>query len=260
MFVLVFWGIVGTVAAGISALVLRAITSKLTKGENAGQHKSSRDKALKFAVFLPFACLMWAGLVFVFKGAINAIYLHRDIGVGDSSYCPLPNGYSIIMIDVDDQGTVYNPKTQLSEDSVTDKEDAVSGVRELQVDGVYLFGAADSKYSEHFAQAPTLDRFFILDTRTGTRKDFTTEVALQEAVANLGIKLRLEPIAKVYGRYRFTWFDIVAALFLGLPPAVAVGFLARSIFRLRRLHRDASGETGVPLSPNQGPRLPTASA
>jgi hypothetical protein len=151
------------------------------------------------------------------------------------------------MIDVDDQGIVYDPKTQLSDDSVADKEDAVSGVRSLQVAGIYIFGAADSKYSEHFAQNnPALDRYFILDTRTGSRTDFTTENALRDTAAKLGIKLNLEPISKVYSRYRFTWFDIAAALLLILPPAIAMALLARSIFRLRRLH----GETGVPLPAN----------
>jgi hypothetical protein len=251
LFVLAFWGFVGTVGACITAVFLRGLIAKLTREEHGAPYKVTRDRTLKVAMLLPFACLVWAGAVFVFQAFINATYLHRDIGVGDSSYCPFPNGYAIIMIDVDDQGTVYDPKTQLSDDSVADKEDAVSGVRSLQVAGVYIFGAADSKYSEHFAQNnPASDRYFILDTRTGSRTDFTTEAALRDSASKLGISLNLEPIGKVYSRYRFTWFDIAVVLLLVLPPAVALALVARSIFRRRRLHGGELGETGVPLPAN----------
>jgi hypothetical protein len=250
-FVLAFWAIVGGAGACIGALALRSLTSILTREERVGPYKTFRTRALRIATVLPFACLMWAGAVFVLQAVINATYLHRDIGIGDSSYCPLPNGYSILLIDVDDQGTVYNPKTQLRDDSVADKEDAVSGVRSIQVAGVYILGAADSRYSEHFAQNnPTLDRYFILDTRTGTRTDFKTDSALRETASKLGVNLSLEPISKLYSRYRFTWFDIAAALLLVLPPVIAVALLARSILRLRRLGSRPSGETGVPLPAN----------
>jgi hypothetical protein len=150
LFVLAFWGIVGGVGACVAALALRAVTSILTREERSGPYEVIRARALKMATLLPFACLMWTGAIFMFQAFINATYLHRDVGLGDTSYCPFPNGYSILMIDVDDEGTVYNPKTQLSDDSVADKEDAVSGVRNLQVAGVYILGAADSRHSEHF--------------------------------------------------------------------------------------------------------------
>ena len=250
-FVLAFWAIVGGLGACIGALVLRGVTSMLTREERLGPYTTFRTRVVRIATVLPFACLMWAGAVFVFQAVVNATYLHRDVGIGDSSNCPLPNGYSILMVDVDDQGTVYNPKTQLSDDSVVDKEDAVSGVRYLQIAGVYLLGAFDSKYSEHFAQDnPTLDRYFILDTRTGSRTDFTTDSALREAAAKLGVNLSLEPISKLYSRYRFTWFDIAAALLLVLPPMIAVALLARSILRLRRLGGHPITETEVPLPTN----------
>jgi len=43
-------------------------------------------------------------LVFIFQGFINANFFHRDIGLGGSWYCPLPNGYSLLMTDVTDHG------------------------------------------------------------------------------------------------------------------------------------------------------------
>lgn len=65
-----------------------------------------------------------------------------------SWHAPLPNGYQVMMIDVTDQGWVYNPKTQIGS-GIFGKEDAVSGVRNLQVAGRYILGATDSKAFEH---------------------------------------------------------------------------------------------------------------
>jgi hypothetical protein len=61
----------------------------------------------------------------VFRAVVNATLLYRDLGLGDSSYFPLPNGYSLLMIDVSDQRTVYNPKTEPG-DIVGDQEDATA--------------------------------------------------------------------------------------------------------------------------------------
>ncbi|HEY6369795.1 MAG TPA: hypothetical protein VIX37_04395 [Candidatus Sulfotelmatobacter sp.] len=52
--------------------------------------------------------------------------------MGDTWQAPLPNGYQIMMIDVTDQGWVYNPKTQADGD-VSERHDAVAGVRNLEV-------------------------------------------------------------------------------------------------------------------------------
>jgi hypothetical protein len=179
---------------------------------------------------------VWAGIVFTFQGFINTTFLHRDLGLGDSSYCPLPNGYSLLMIDVSDQGTVYNPRTQFSDDMVSDQSDAISGIRTLQLEGINILGGSDSKYSEHFGQdSPPLDRYFILNTRTGQQTDFKSENDLQVAASKLGIALKLEPIFDIYRRYRFTWFDFAALFLLIVPPVVAFGLLLRSVMRLRGL-------------------------
>jgi hypothetical protein len=234
LFVLVFWAVAGSIAAFVGVLVLRFLTSALTRDAQKDSDKLTRKRLMHFAAWLPPACLVWAGIVFIFQGFVNTTYLHRDLGLGDASYCPLPNGYSLLMIDVSDEGTVYNPKSQLSDDSVADQPDTVSGVRELQVAGVYILGGADSNYFEHFAQDnPSLDRYFILNTQTGHPADFPSEDKLRIAASNLGITLKLEPISKVYDRYRFTWFDFAVLFLLILPPLIAVGLLLRSILRVR---------------------------
>jgi hypothetical protein len=124
-FVLLIWAAVGLVLAGVGAVLLGGMAAYLTRGAVGG-----RKWLLVAASLFPFVCLAWAGGIFVFQAVVNEMVFHRDPGLGDSWNCRLPNGYAILMIDVTDQGWVYNPKTQPG-DSVTDGEDAIAGVRIL---------------------------------------------------------------------------------------------------------------------------------
>src|SRR5262249_25768990 len=106
--VLLAWAVVGTVLAGIAGVVFGATTAFVTKGVQG------RRKVILISALFPFACLVWAAIVFVFQAVINEGLLHRDAGAGDAWECPLPNGYAILMIDTTDHGWVYNPKTQVA--------------------------------------------------------------------------------------------------------------------------------------------------
>jgi len=113
----------------------------------------------------PVVCLAWAGTVFVFQAVVNGVILDRDPGLGDSSKCPLPNGYMLLLIDVSDRGTVYNPKTQRISDSISDQQDAISGVSALQVAGPYIFGTYDPHYFDNQAgnsRADITNKYFQL--------------------------------------------------------------------------------------------------
>ena len=102
--------------------------------------------------------------MFVFQAVVNEGLLHRDLGLGDTWHAPLPNGYQIMMIDVTDQGWVYNPKTQPGS-AVGEPADAVAGVRNLQVAGRYILGSADSKTFEHLGKDTNqVDTYFLMDT------------------------------------------------------------------------------------------------
>ena len=120
-FVLLFWAVAGTVAAAAGAATLGITAELLTRGVANG-----RRKVIIAACLFPFVCLGWGGAVFVFQAAVNEALLHRDLGLGDTWHAPLPNGYQIMMIDVTDQGWVYNPKTQPAS-GVGEREDAVAG-------------------------------------------------------------------------------------------------------------------------------------
>jgi hypothetical protein len=241
LFVLLFWGLLGLLLAIVGALVARKITASLLPLKKGEPEPASRMRAMRYSTLLPFGCLFWAVAVFMFQGVVNTTYLHRDIGLGDSFYTPLPNGYAILMVDVGDRGTIYKPKTQADSRHITEQPDTISGVRRLQIAGAEILGGIDSRYAQNFDENnPTMDRYFLLDTRTGTRTDFPTRSALRAAAFNRGIKLKLEPIFSVYRRYRVTWFDILAVCLMALPPILAVVLFLGHLARLHGAH-NASG-------------------
>jgi len=231
--VLLFWAVVGVVVAGVGAATLGSAARLLTRDVTNG-----RRKVIAAASLFPFICLGWGGAVFVFQAVVNEGLLDRDLGIGDTWHAPLPNGFQIMMIDVTDQGWVYNPKTQPGSD-VHDQEDAVPGVSKLQVAGRYILGGTDSKSFEHLGQEnENVDSFFILDTDTGRQTKFQTYDALRSRALELRISLNLEPINSVYSRYRFTWFDLFAAVLSFIPPLVGIVLLAWWVWRLRRTRVD----------------------
>lgn len=136
------------------------------------------------------------------------------------------------MIDVTDQGWVYNPKTQ-SGGGIGEQEDAVAGVRTLQIAGRYIFGAADSHASD-FGKSTDVDSFFVLDTGTGKRSNFNNRQELNLAAVQLGVRLNLEDIQTVYSRYRFTWFDVAMGLALVAPLGAYFFLAARWIKKIGR--------------------------
>ena len=235
VFVLFLWAGVGCALAAAGSATLGLITYLLTRRLHLG-----RRRAIIAAVLLPPGCLAWAGVVFVFQAAVNEGLLHRDLGAGDTWHAPLPNGYQIQMIDVTDQGWVYNPKSH-PDSIIVERQDAVSGVRELQVAGRYILGGTDSKAFEHLGDGEgRVDGYFVLDTELGKRTEFPSYEALREKALQLGIDPQLKPIYDVYSRYRFTWFDVFAGLLFVLPPIAGLLVLGGWIVRLRRRRETAA--------------------
>jgi len=145
------------------------------------------------------------------------------------------------MIDVTDQGWVYNPKTQGGGNSVTEREDSVSGVRKVQVSGRYILAGVDSHAFENLGkETEQIDSYFILDTQTGRRTNLSSSDALRTSASNLGINLNIEPIYSVYSRYRFTWFDVVVGVSLLLLPLIIFALLARFVIRTRKSRSQAT--------------------
>jgi hypothetical protein len=227
-FVLLIWFVLGIFLAGIGALVLGFSAAYVTRGAQ----RERKWLVIATSVF-PFVCLGWAGIVFVFQAIVNETALHRDAGLGDTWKCPLPNGYAILMIDTMEHGFVYNPKTQ-GEGAVGEQEDAIGGVRDLQIVGRYILGSADSHWGPSENSKPQVDSYFLPDTQTGKYTNFSTQETLRNHAQELEIGLNLEPIDVVYSRYRFTRFEIVAGLLFCVPPLIVAFLLLWWTIRLRK--------------------------
>jgi hypothetical protein len=227
--VLIFYGIVLTVIAVIGATVLGTAAYFLAR-------KSGRWKrAVIAAAIFPFLCEGFAGAWFVVYAVINYEVFHRDPMLGDTWETPMPNGYALMMIDVTDEGTVYNPKTQPGGGLVVGREDAAFGVRQLQVRGNLIFGARDSGYFGRIGHdSKIVDKWFELDTSQNRSTEFASLEDLRREAAAKGVRLQLREFQSVFSDYRTTWFDYLAFAILLLTPLVGFIALASWIWRLRR--------------------------
>ncbi len=76
--------------------------------------------------------------------------------------------------------------------------------------------------------------YFLLDTRTGNRTDFTEYQSLQKTALRLKIQPALIPIGDIYFRYRWTWFDGLAGVLMVGPPLACVLLYVRWLWWVRR--------------------------
>lgn len=231
--VLLAAAIVGTTMAAVTGSAFGIATFFLTRHATSG-----RWLVLIAACVFPFAGLVWGGVVFGFQALVNENVFHRDAGLGDSWRCPLPNGYSILMIDQTENGWVYNPRTQPG-GAVGEEQDAVSGIQQLQLVGPYVLGNRNDAWGEAGSdKSKTKVSYFILDSNEGTHVSFASEQDFEEAAAKLGVTtIQLEPIDVVYGRYRGTWFDTFAGFLFFVPPLIGSIGLVVWVMRVRKRGR-----------------------
>lgn len=231
--VLIFYAVSLIIAATVGAAVFGTVSYLLTK-----HSAEDRKKAILASIFFPFVCVAFAGGWFVFYAFVNYGVFNRDPGLGDSWETPLPNGYALMMIDTTDQGTVYNPKTQTFKGSIMSRDDAVFGVRQMQVSGKLIFGARDSGYFGRIGQeSKSVDAYFELDTSKDTHKEFKSLDELRHHAASEGVMLNLREFYSVFYDYRTTWFDYLAGSILLLTPVTGFFALSRWVWKVRRSAR-----------------------
>lgn len=160
------------------------------------------------------------------------------MGWGDSWDTPILGDYHLMMIDVTDQGTVYNraDRTVYRGDSVSwspGQQDVIAGVRRLEVRPPFLFGTANPETRMGDSEKSPETVFFALDTRSGARTDEPTLAGLEAEAQRSGGPLKLESVNVVYGRYRYEKVDLIPVVLFALPLLTALFLLARALFRLR---------------------------
>lgn len=232
--VLLFWAIAGCFLAAVAAVGLSGLTGYLTRG------KEGSGKIVTATLTYPFISLAWVAATFFISAVVNVGFLDRDPGIGDSWDCPLPNGYHLLAIDDPDYGVVYNPKTQQTSHVVADKEDAISGVRMVQVSGRFIFGGIDNDaFASSAAGNPHIDSYFVLDTATNKKLEVKAYESLVTEAEKRGIKLELKRFSRVYWRYYFSWFDVMAGLLSLGPPVWGFVVLMRRTLKVRKEGRTA---------------------
>ncbi len=243
------WFVKGTALATCVAVFLGFFTAIRVSPVCRGR----RNAVLAVCIF-PFVCLSWFFAVFLFQAYVNETFLYRDPGIGHTWQTPLPNGYAILLIDEKHDGMVFNPASRFSGDGEdinhANAPDAVSGVRVVQVAGTHILGGAGpiGNYSSPAAR-DRVDGYFLLDTAAHTRVNFESYDALSQEAAAMGIQTRLEPLFAVYRAYRYTWFDLCAALLFVLSPLAGALVLRQQILGLRDGH--ASTARRAPEMPDR---------
>jgi hypothetical protein len=228
--VLIFYAIALMMAATVGAVIFGSISYLLTR-----QLWPRSKRAILASIFFPYLCVAFAGAWFASYAIINYEVFHRDPGLGDSWETPLPNGYALMMIDTTDQGTVYNPKTQRMGGSVEGQDDAVFGVRQLQISNELIFGARDDGYFGRIGQeSKMVDTYFELNTSKKTHVEFKSLEELRQRATSHGIALNLREFYSVFYDYRTTWFDYLSLAIMVFIPFAGFLLLARWIWRLRR--------------------------
>ena len=224
LFVLVLWAVAAAVISMVAGPVFAATTAFLLRGVKAG-----KARAIWTAALLPaagFVYLFFCVVVF----SIWSVTRGRDMGWGDAWDTPLLGSYHLVMIDVTDQASLCE---RVQSSGGYEERDIEQGVRRLEVRPPYLLGTASpDKFTEYPIRSPeTL--FFIFDTRSGTERDEPSLAALQKAAEGLGGPLKLEPVDKIYGHFRYSAIDLIPATLLIMPLIFSLLWLMRELRRLR---------------------------
>lgn len=229
-FALLPWFEGGVFIAAIAAAALASAVGAYTQGVKRG-----RRRAIAVAALFPYVCLIWVGALVIFRSITDMRAPDLPLGARDVWRCTLPNGYRLLMVNVTDQGWIYNPNTQRLSNFIFDQEDAVSGVQMVRVEGPYILGRSDRR-SAH-SDFHQNDQYFLVDTRTGRQARFLTYDALRDAALQAGVGANLETIYSVYSRNRSVKSYILFGLAMCVPPLLLGGLIFRWITRLKIANR-----------------------
>ena len=206
--------------ASVAAVAVRGIVRRALPLAAAG-----RPIAEKAAFILPLVCVVFWAISWIAYAAINDRVFHRDPGLGDSWFTPMPNGDVLAAIDIPDVGYI----------ETSGQVQLVSDVTRLQVDPGWIAGSYDTAARGFRTARGDIDKgFFLLNVATNARQDFSTSDELASALGQRSLALHLRPFETVFHEYRNTWFDYATLTWALTVPFCAVVALAVYVRRLRR--------------------------
>src|SRR6266550_404212 len=78
-----------------------------------------------------------------------------------------------------------------------------------------------------------VDSYFMLEMQTRQLRRFSSLDERRAALLPLGLEPQLMPIWRIYNKYRFGWFDALAATLFCLPVLLGFALLTRRALQLR---------------------------
>ena len=133
---------------------------------------------------------------------------HVDMGIGDSAMVPIGYGYSFIMIDTSNYGSLKKDNNAIAYNDFNGGPAHISGVTDLGLSGGYVMGIDNSGA-------------FILDIASDRLTHYPD---IDEAAKALPSPPELESAFDFYNKMRWGWPDL-AAFGLILIPAICLLFI-----------------------------------
>jgi hypothetical protein len=217
---------IGLVAATIAAILLVLWGKKYI---SLGTDAARCERFILACGIAPFAGLLWILLVFVAYSYANNSFFHRDNGLSTNPHAPLPNGYIVGSVDYQ-EGYVLSPGHRMN-GFPHNAEDCIAQVLNMQVTQDYILGT-------QFVWPTVNISYFIWELRTHNQLYFTSLAEFQSAAAQRGlwiatvpnetwvnpeiqaptdkqgVRVDLVSYWDFYQKYRHTWFDYFAVLFM----------------------------------------------
>ena len=206
---LLFWAVLGTVAAlAAGALAAAIVAHRMREGA------PGRRRAIATALLFPPATVVYLGAAFCGYAAWCEQCRGVDPGLGDCWAVPLGDGWALRMIDAPEQAFLTSPRQERLRD----------GLRSLAVHGRFAVG-----------EDATPGSFFLINMPDGTAASFPSRAALEAECRRLGFGLpAFRSPEEFYRTHRWQLADLYAGLVALLLPLGAAGFLIRRMVRLAR--------------------------
>jgi hypothetical protein len=176
-------------AIGLPAVIF-AYFGVLAFGLPAG----GRPLSVAFIRAIPLSIVAW--LVTVLVVGVET----EKLGAGSEGTCQLSANYSLMMVDAEGSGWVYNRKNENRRGGVNWQRDGIDGVATLQISGRYILGGRDSSGFRPSQSRAVINEYFLIDTERETITRFSSLAQLQAAAGQLGINVQLRPVNEVYSR------------------------------------------------------------
>lgn len=207
-FVLFVWIVIGSSAVALLAIFLSRRYFTLT------------PFSLGIAATIAVACIVWTAAVFAMHAIVNEAQFDRAMGISDTAFCPLVGDYSLAIVDRSTRGTIVRARGRAIDPALHTANDAILAVHQLEIVGARLIGETDETY-------------FILDSDTAKRRDFSSEAEFLATLTGLHMVPHLEPVEVIFNRQSFGWFDLVTVVVYIVPPMFALAFFIRNARRWR---------------------------